>query len=121
MLFISCAKAESRDPDQWSRDEQLHNDFERVIFDILPEIERVKIALIQAGARDALLAGSGSSVFGIFEDQEAQHRALREIQAEVGWRIFSCVTLSRVEYLRAMNSSGAPRLRSFHLGSDTGA
>jgi 4-diphosphocytidyl-2-C-methyl-D-erythritol kinase len=121
MLFVSRAKSEFRHPDQWPLDEQLQNDFERVIFDIAPEIGRVKSALLQAGARDALLAGSGSSVFGIFENQEAQHRALREIQAEVGWRIFSCVTLSRDEYLRAMSSSGTPRLRSFHLGSDTGA
>jgi 4-diphosphocytidyl-2-C-methyl-D-erythritol kinase len=121
MLFISRAQPEFHSPDQWPLDEQLQNDFERVIFDIVPEIERVKTALLQAGARDALLAGSGSSVFGIFENQEAQHRALREIQVEVGWRIFSCVTLSRDEYLRAMSSAGTPRLRSFHLGSDTGA
>ncbi|HEU4874791.1 MAG TPA: 4-(cytidine 5'-diphospho)-2-C-methyl-D-erythritol kinase, partial [Pyrinomonadaceae bacterium] len=43
----------------------LHNDFERVIFEIEPEIERAKMALLEAGARGALLAGSGSSVFGV--------------------------------------------------------
>ena len=50
----------------------LQNDFEGVIFEIEPEIERAKRALLQAGARGALLAGSGSSVFGIFDDEAAE-------------------------------------------------
>ncbi len=50
----------------------LQNDFEGVIFEIEPEIERAKIALLDAGARGALLAGSGSSVFGIFDDEVTQ-------------------------------------------------
>ena len=54
--------------DQWP----LHNDFEGVIFEIEPEIERAKMALLEAGARGALLAGSGSSVFGIFDDEERE-------------------------------------------------
>jgi 4-diphosphocytidyl-2-C-methyl-D-erythritol kinase len=76
----------------------LQNDFEAVIFDIEPEIRRARDALLQAGALGALLAGSGSSVFGIFDHWEAQQRAIKEIQAESGWRIFPCVTLSRDEY-----------------------
>jgi 4-diphosphocytidyl-2C-methyl-D-erythritol kinase len=99
----------------------LENDFEQVIFDIEPEIGRVKNALLQAGARSALLAGSGSSVFGIFDNREAQQRALEQIRAESCWRIFPCATLSREEYIRAMGSCGTPLLRSFDLRSDTGA
>ena len=83
--------------------EDLRNDFESVIFDIEPEIRRTKEALLQAGALDALLAGSGSSVFGIFADQKAQRRALDEIQPEAGWRVFPCVTVSRNEYSRALS------------------
>lgn len=81
----------------------LTNDFEPVIFDMEPEIERAKLALLQAGARGALLAGSGSSVFGIFADRAAQQRALNELQLEVGWRVFDCVTVSRIEYFRALS------------------
>lgn len=91
------------------------NDFESVIFDIEPEIKRVKESLLQAGAHGALLAGSGSSVFGIFADQEAQKSAITEIQLEPGWRIFPCVTLSRNEYVSALDSCGISVLRSFNL------
>ena len=72
-------------------------------FDIEPEIKRAKSALITAGAQSALLAGSGSSVFGIFANRETQQRAVNEIQLEPGWRIFDCVTVSRFEYNRALS------------------
>jgi 4-diphosphocytidyl-2-C-methyl-D-erythritol kinase len=86
----------------------LHNDFERVIFEIEPEIERAKMALLEAGARGALLAGSGSSVFGVFDDEAARRRALENLKCEAGWQVFSCETLSRNEYFEAMTSSGFP-------------
>ncbi len=86
----------------------LQNDFEGVIFEIEPEIERVKVALLDAGARGALLAGSGSSVFGVFDDEVARDRALDNLKCETGWRVLSCETVSRDEYFRAMNSSGFP-------------
>ena len=99
----------------------LHNDFEGVIFEIEPEIERAKVALLEAGARGALLAGSGSSVFGTFDSEPARERALKNLKCEAGWRVFPCDTLSRDEYFRAMDSSGFPLLRSLNLQSDTGA
>jgi 4-diphosphocytidyl-2-C-methyl-D-erythritol kinase len=79
-----------------------HNDFEKVIFASEPEIERAKRALLKVGAGSSLLAGSGSSVFGIFESKEEQARAIREMEAETGWRVFPAVTVSRDEYLRAL-------------------
>ena len=86
----------------------LQNDFEGVIFEIEPEIERAKMALLDAGARGALLAGSGSSVFGVFDDEAARDRALDNLKCEAGWRVFSCETISRDEYFQALNSSGFP-------------
>ncbi|MCU0315748.1 MAG: 4-(cytidine 5'-diphospho)-2-C-methyl-D-erythritol kinase [Fimbriimonadaceae bacterium] len=44
--------------------ESLKNDFELVAPE---EIERVKSALTQSGARASLMSGSGSAVFGLFE------------------------------------------------------
>jgi 4-diphosphocytidyl-2-C-methyl-D-erythritol kinase len=95
-------EANSRESKPWGLREP-RNDFESVIFDMEPEIERAKTALLTAGAQGALLAGSGSSVFGIFANLEAQQRALNEIQLEAGWRVFDCVTVSRLEYVRAFN------------------
>jgi 4-diphosphocytidyl-2-C-methyl-D-erythritol kinase len=108
ILSSSLADVLSADSRQWP----LCNDFERVIFEIEPEIERAKTALLESGARGALLAGSGSSVFGVFDDEAARDRALDKLKSEAGWRIFSCETISRDGYFTAMNSSGFPLLRS---------
>jgi 4-diphosphocytidyl-2-C-methyl-D-erythritol kinase len=112
ILSISREMSKIRDSDLCTADEELHNDFEAVIFDIRPEIERAKRALLQAGARAALLAGSGSSVFGIFADRNEQERAHNDIQKEAGWRVFSCDTLSRADYVRAFCIGGTQFLRS---------
>ena len=121
ILAISRGSSKLSDCDPWVRADELRNDFEQVIFDIEPEIGQVKNALLQAGARSALLAGSGSSVFGIFDNREAQQRAIEQIRAESGWRIFPCETLSREQYVLAMEFCGTSLLRSFDLQSDTGA
>jgi 4-diphosphocytidyl-2-C-methyl-D-erythritol kinase len=80
-----------------------------MIFEIEPEIRRAKKALLDSGARGALLAGSGSSVFGIFPDEESRQRGLDSLKVETGWRVFSCNTISRAEYFAAFD---LPFLRS---------
>lgn len=121
ILSSSRREANSQDCIPWPLADDLKNDFESVIFDIEPEIRRTKETLLQAGACGALLAGSGSSVFGIFADQESQQHALGKIKSEAGWRIFPCVTVSRNEYLRGLGSRGISFLRSFNSESDIGA
>ncbi len=86
--------------------DNLVNDFESVVFEMESEIGEVKQALLEAGARGALLAGSGSSVFGIFSTSEDQQRALEKITSEAGWRIFPCVTVSRADYVSALSLCG---------------
>jgi 4-diphosphocytidyl-2-C-methyl-D-erythritol kinase len=104
ILSSSLAELVSADSRQWP----LRNDFERVIFEIEPEIERAKMALLDAGARGALLAGSGSSVFGVFDDEVTRDRALNNLRREAGWKVFSCDTLTRNDYFTAISSSGFP-------------
>lgn len=104
ILSSSLADLNSADSRQWP----LCNDFERVIFEIKPEIKRAKNALLDAGAWSALLAGSGSSVFGVFDSDASRDRGLENLRRESGWRVFACETISRDEYIRAMNSSGFP-------------
>jgi 4-diphosphocytidyl-2-C-methyl-D-erythritol kinase len=108
ILSSSLAEQTSADSTQWPAGQRLRNDFETVIFEIEPEIERVKIALLEAGARGALLAGSGSSVFGVFGDEAARDRAFENLGCEAGWKVFPCHTLSRDEYFTAINSSEFP-------------
>jgi len=117
ILASSFGEPSLSDSAQWP----LHNDFEAVIFEIKPEIRRAKRALIEAGARGALMTGSGSGVFGIFDSETARDEALSSVNPEAGWRIFPCQSLTRDEYLKALGSSTYPLLRSFNMRSDTGA
>jgi 4-diphosphocytidyl-2-C-methyl-D-erythritol kinase len=84
----------------------LQNDFEPVVFELEPEIKRAKVALMKAGAEAALLAGSGSAVFGIFDSGDAQERAIQVIELEAGWRVFPCRTVGRNLYQSAMGAAG---------------
>ena len=84
----------------------LHNDFEPVVCQLEPEIERAKVALLNSGARAAMLSGSGSAVFGIFENQDAQERAIQAIELETGWRAFPCNTVGRSHYEAAFGPAG---------------
>jgi 4-diphosphocytidyl-2-C-methyl-D-erythritol kinase len=77
------------------------NDFEPVIFQQHPEIERARDALLRTGARDASLSGSGSSVFGVFESESEVERARARLRVEEGWQVFPCATLSREDYREA--------------------
>ncbi len=107
ILSGSSRGAYSRDSLPWAVPDDskwiLQNDFESVIFEMEPEIRRVKEAFENAGSKVSLMAGSGSSVFGIFATRELQQRALIEIQLEAGWRSFPCVTVSREDYRRALS------------------
>lgn len=88
-----------------SSPEDWHNDFEPAIFQLEPEIARARGALLQAGAQQALLAGSGSSVFGVFANGAELERARATLKTETGWRIFACATLARREYEQAFGAA----------------
>jgi 4-diphosphocytidyl-2-C-methyl-D-erythritol kinase len=83
------------------------NDFEAVVVRLNPEIGRARDALKALGARRALLSGSGSSVFGVFESKREAERAREVLKPEDGWRVFACETLTRAEYLAALGRSAA--------------
>lgn len=105
-IILSISRADEQFTD--SNPIALHNDFEPVVFPLNTEIERAKDALLQLGARSALLAGCGSSVFGVFENDVARARAHERLKKESDWRIFPCATLSRHAYLEALGACAAP-------------
>lgn len=80
------------------------NDFESVIFEIEPEIKRVKETLLSCGAKNALMSGSGASVFGIFENEETRQATLKAIDKEENWRKFAVATVSRDKYREALKN-----------------
>ena len=83
------------------------NDFEAVVVRLHPEVGRARDALKSVGAGRALLSGSGSSVFGVFESKGSAEHAGTGLKAERGWRVFACETLTRAEYLAALGRSAA--------------
>lgn len=94
MLPISHEEADFSD----SLRGEMRNDFEAVVFRLHPDIKRAKDALLGAGARGAMLSGSGSSVFGVFDSESEARLALGALGAEAGWQVFPCSTLTRGEY-----------------------
>lgn len=66
--------------------EELVNDFEMSILEAFPEIASLKEAMYAAGAGYAAMSGSGSAVFGVFDDMahaEAAASALRQSGLQV--------------------------------------
>ena len=55
--------------------EQLGNDFEPEIFRRFPRLAEIKHSLYAHGASFALMSGSGSSIYGLFEDARAAQNA----------------------------------------------
>ena len=55
--------------------ELFENQFEAVVFPTYPEVGRVKEELLQQGALYAGLSGSGSTVFGAFQNIKAAKQA----------------------------------------------
>ncbi len=68
----------------------LHNDFEQVVIPRHPEIAAIQKSLMQAGAGGALLSGSGSSVFGVFENREVCQKAAAQLSKDHERRCFHC-------------------------------
>ena len=79
--------------------DSLSNDFDPVVLRAFGEISEAKAFLCGAGARRALLCGSGSAVFGVFGSHEDA-----ELAAESAQRRFSHVFLTRT--LSRAESSG---------------
>jgi len=83
----------------------LINDFETAVFSQFPEIGRAKEKLLDLGARQALMSGSGASVFGIFDRVETRQAALKALDNEVNWRRVAVAAVSRNEYREKMGLS----------------
>jgi 4-diphosphocytidyl-2-C-methyl-D-erythritol kinase len=66
----------------------LCNDLEHIVAGRYPEIDTAKKALLDHGAAGALMSGSGSAVFGLFQTLPAARRARQAISALGLWQTF---------------------------------
>ena len=81
----------------------LSNDFEGPVFRRHSRLAQIKRVLLQKGATEASLAGSGSAVFGIFPSPAMARRAAVGFPHD---QTFVCETLSRARYARSMRIAG---------------
>ncbi len=81
----------------------LSNDFEAPVFRRHPRLDRIKRELLQRGAAEASLAGSGSAVFGVFPSPALARRAAAGFPHD---QTFVCETVSRDRYARLMRIAG---------------
>ena len=58
----------------------LENDLEEAAFFLCPRIKTIKERLKKAGALGSLMTGSGSAVFGVFEDEAGARKALEKVE-----------------------------------------
>jgi 4-diphosphocytidyl-2-C-methyl-D-erythritol kinase len=77
----------------------LSNDFEKPVFRRHPRLAEIKRVLLQGGAAEAALAGSGSAVFGIFRNPAQARRAAKKFPED---QVFVCSTISRRAYVRSL-------------------
>jgi 4-diphosphocytidyl-2-C-methyl-D-erythritol kinase len=81
----------------------IENDFESVVFPRYPAIREVKRALERAGSRYVSLSGSGSTVYALFDSQEAASAAARKLE-ETGTAAQVTTTLPRTQYWKQLFS-----------------
>jgi 4-diphosphocytidyl-2-C-methyl-D-erythritol kinase len=80
----------------------LSNDFERPVFQRHPRLATLKRDLLRAGATEAMLAGSGSAVFGVFPSPALARRAAVGFPSD---QTFVCDTISRDRYKRLVQTA----------------
>ncbi len=73
----------------------MHNDLEQVTCARYPVIDRIKNALLIAGASKVLMSGSGPTVFGVFPDNSGPgvhdfKRLVSRLRREYGEKVFLC-------------------------------
>ncbi|MCE5315446.1 MAG: 4-(cytidine 5'-diphospho)-2-C-methyl-D-erythritol kinase [Armatimonadota bacterium] len=72
----------------------LYNDFDPIVCAAVPDVERAKRLLMRSGAEWAMLSGSGSAVFGIFETCERASGAAIDLCGEFS-QVFLTQTVGR--------------------------
>ena len=87
----------------WSpREASLSNDFEAAVFRRHARLGQIKRALLRKGASEALLAGSGSAVFGVFPSPAKARRAAVGFPND---QVFVCESISRSKFARSMKNA----------------
>ncbi len=109
-LAVSKRRRRRARPGAWSsRSKRLANDLELGVARHHAEIGRMKTALTRAGAWGAAMSGSGSTVYGLFDEREAARAAARTLEGR-RWRVVVTELLDRRAYARRARPGRATTL-----------
>jgi len=67
--------------------QELRNDFEDVVFEDFPPVRQIKEEILRRGAAFAMMSGSGSTTFGLFENADTAESLAGEFTGR-GYRAF---------------------------------
>ncbi len=81
--------------------QRLHNDLEIPVLPRYPQLREVREKLLELGAVGALLSGSGSTVFAVFENDPARQNAATLLRHD-GWQAFPVATVGLERYQRLL-------------------
>ena len=76
----------------------LENDLETAAFGLCPELGMIKAELLESGASGALMSGSGSSVFGVFEDRDHLCIGMSRLKRREGYSYIPTTRLTGEQY-----------------------
>ena len=76
----------------------MYNQFESSLLVQYPTLSKLKTLLLENGAFGALVTGSGSAVFGVFNKKNTQNQAYKDLKCLQIGEIFSCKTLVNHRY-----------------------
>jgi 4-diphosphocytidyl-2-C-methyl-D-erythritol kinase len=82
------------------------NDLESFTLSRYPEIRAAKKSLLNQGAVAALMSGSGSSVFGLFDDLQAASSAKHHLGEKKTWKLFLTEMIVLDSGLRIVDTAG---------------
>jgi 4-diphosphocytidyl-2-C-methyl-D-erythritol kinase len=77
---VPLAEALKRPVAEWRH--SVVNDFEPGVFAEYPELKTIKDSLYDAGAQFALMSGSGSSIYGIFDSVKMAEEAKKHFNVD---------------------------------------
>lgn len=80
----------------------LRNDLELAVFKIQPQLVEIKKELAASGAELSMLSGSGSAVFGWFEDWSLARQAAGKFDRE--YQVWLVETVGRERYWKELNT-----------------
>ena len=76
------------------------NDLEPVVFEQRPELRGFRDALLGRGAKAALLSGSGSTVYGVFDGEDDVEAAVSRLEGQFeGWRLLRSRTVAAAAHV----------------------